>query len=135
MKEAKNFYRIVEDICEEDPRYKADAYEFVMQGLNFTQARLKREGHVSGHELTEGMRDFAIEQFGPMAKTVLNHWGVSKTQDFGNIVFNMIKKQILAKTESDSLEDFKDVFDFEAAFGNILRDSIILNPNEHKKDN
>jgi uncharacterized repeat protein (TIGR04138 family) len=125
MEEKKDFYLSVEEIVLADSRYKADAYEFVMQALHFTQNKLKRETHVTGKELAEGIRDYAIEQYGPMAKTVLAHWGIHKTQDFGFIVFNMIEKQMLSKTDSDSLEDFKDVYDFEAAFGNVLRDSTI----------
>jgi len=125
MKEQNNFYQVVEEICAGDNRYKLDAYEFVMQALHFTQRKLKRETHVSGKELAEGLRDFAIEQYGPMAKTVLKHWGITKTDDFGNIVFNMIRKNLLSKTERDSIHDFKDLYDFEVIFANILRDSVI----------
>lgn len=71
------------------------------------------------------MREFVIEQYGPMAKVVLNHWGVYNTQDLGNIVFNLVEKKILSKTDGDSIADFKDVYDFEVAFGNVLRDSTI----------
>lgn len=125
MEEKKSFYEVVEEICGQDSRYKPDAYEFVMQALHFTQGKLKREGHIGGIELLEGIRDFAIDQYGPMAKAVLNHWGITKTDDFGNIVFNMIEKKTLAKTEADSLNDFKNVYDFEAVFGNVLGDSVI----------
>lgn len=124
MEEKKNFYEAVEEICIKDRRYKSEAYEFLLQALHFTQKRLKRDAHVTGRELLEGVRDFAIEQWGPMAKTVLNHWGISRTLDFGNIVFNMIDQKLLSKTEQDSLEDFRDVYDFDAAFANVLRDSI-----------
>jgi len=125
MKKEKDFYLVVEQICVKDKRYKADAYEFIMQALYFTQNKLKKDKHVSGKELLEGVRDFIIEQYGPMSKTVLAHWGIKKTEDLGNIVFNLIDKQILSKTEEDSLEDFKNVYDFEAAFGNVLRDVVI----------
>ena len=125
MQEKKDFYRTVELICEKDKRYKLDAYEFVIQALYFTQKKLKKQTHISGKELSEGLRDFAIEQFGPMAKTVLTHWGITRTQDFGNIVFNMIDKKLLSKTEEDSITDFSDVYDFEVAFANVLRDSVI----------
>jgi len=127
MEEKKDFYQITEDIYAKDSRYKPDSYEFVMQALHFTQARLKKESHVSGKELLEGIRDFAIEQYGPMARTVLKHWGITKTEDCGNIVFNMINEKMLSKTENDSLDDFKDVYSFDAAFGNVLRDSVIKN--------
>lgn len=125
MSEKKDFYTLVQEICVEDPRYKPDAYEFVMQALHFTQAKLKRSTHVTGVELLEGIREFVIEQYGPMAKTVLRHWGITKTQDFGDIVFAMVSHQMLSKTEQDSLADFKDVYDFQEAFGNVLRDSVI----------
>lgn len=124
MKKQNNFYQVVEEICAKDSRYKADAYEFVLQALHFTQGKLKKEGHVTGRQLLEGIRDFAIEQYGPMAKTVPTHWGITKTQDFGNIVFNMIERNLLSKTESDTLGDFRDVYDFQAAFGNVLRDTV-----------
>lgn len=125
MSEKKNFYQAIDEICAKDSRYNPDAYEFVMQALHFTQGKLKREKHVTGRELLEGIREFVIEQYGPMAKTVLRHWGISKTEDFGNIVFNMVDKKLLSKTEEDSIADFKDVYDFEHVFGNILRDSAI----------
>jgi uncharacterized repeat protein (TIGR04138 family) len=134
MEEKKDFYELAEEIYSEDPRYKPDAYEFLMQGLYFTQKKLARPGHVSGGELSKGMRDFAIDQFGPMVKTVFSHWGITKTEDFGNIVYNMIGKGMLSKTEEDSVEDFKDVFDFEEAFGNVLRDSVTKLCDEYKKD-
>ena len=125
MKEKKDFYQVIEEICVKDPRYKPDAYEFVMQALYFTQKKIKRQGHMSGKELLEGIRDFAVQEYGPMAKTLLYHWGISKTEDFGNIVFNMIGKKVLSKTENDSVADFRDVYDFEKTFGNILRESVI----------
>jgi len=118
------FYAIVEDICRQDKRYKPDAYEFIMQGLNFTQKNLKKQGHLSGRELALGLRDFSISQYGPMAKTVLKHWGITKTRDFGNIVFNMIEKKLFSKTQEDSKSDFDKVYDFNSAFKNILRESI-----------
>ena len=125
MQEKKDFYRTVELICEKEGRYKPDAYEFVIQALHFTQKKLKKQAHVNGKELSEGLRDFAIERFGPMAKTVLAHWGITGTQDFGKIVFHMIDKKLLSKTEKDSIADFSDVYDFEVAFANVLRNSVI----------
>ena len=125
MAEKKDFYQVVEEICAADSRYKADVYEFVLQALHFTQTKLKRETHVTGKELLEGIREFAIEQYGPMVKTVLSHWGINKTEDFGNVVFNMVNKKLLSKTETDSIDDFKNVYDFEIVFANVLRDSVI----------
>lgn len=125
MQNKNDFYQIVERIYAKDSRYKPDSYEFVMQALHFTQNRLKKQGHLTGGELLEGIRQFAIEQYGPMAKTVLNHWGIAKTQDFGNIVYNMVEEKLLSKTDTDSIDDFRDVYDFEVVFSNVLRDSII----------
>ena len=119
------FYDLVEKICRRDKRYKPDAYEFVLQGLTFTQKKLKKAAHVSGAELACGLRDYAIDQYGALANRVLLYWGINQTQDFGNIVFNMIEKKMLSRTEEDSLLDFKDVYDFKAAFANVLMDSVV----------
>jgi uncharacterized repeat protein (TIGR04138 family) len=118
------FWKLVEDICSRDKRYKPDAYEFVLQGLSFTQNKFKRQAHVSGRELACGLRDFAINQYGALARSVLSHWGINQTQDFGNIVFNMIEKKLLSRTEQDCLDDFNAVYDFNAAFANVLADSV-----------
>lgn len=111
----KDFYQRVEEIISADPRYKADAYEFLMQALMFTQKKLKRQGHVSGKELLGGVREFGLQQYGPMAKAVFSHWGINKTEDFGEMVFNMVGKGLLSKTEQDSSADFKNVYDLQEA--------------------
>ena len=74
------------------------------------------ERHLSGQELCEAIRLYALEQFGYMAKSVLNHWGVQSTKDFGEIVFNLIEIGQMRKTSEDRREDFKKVFDFEEGF-------------------
>ena len=122
MEEQRDFYQVVEEICVRDPRYKADGYEFVLQALSFTQKKFQKEGHVSGKELLEGIREFALQQYGPMVKMVLDHWGITQTSDFGNIVFNMIEKRLLAKTEKDSCRDFENVYDFQEAFKHTIKD-------------
>jgi uncharacterized repeat protein (TIGR04138 family) len=119
------FYGLVEEICLKDKRYKPDAYEFVLGGLGFTQKKLKKTAHVSGVQLACGLRDYAINQYGALAARVLAHWGINQTQDFGNIVFNMIERKLLSKTEEDSPLDFEAVYDFKAAFSNILAESVI----------
>ena len=86
---------------------------------------MKKKTHVSGGELTCGLRDYAIDQYGALAGRVLAYWGINQTQDFGNIVFSMIEKKLLAKTEDDSLADFNAVYDFKSAFANVLADSVI----------
>jgi uncharacterized repeat protein (TIGR04138 family) len=111
-----DFYQEVEGITRKDPRYKADAYEFVMQALWFTQKKLKQQADVSGRELLEGIRDFALDQYGPMARAVLEHWGIKATADFGEVVFNMVDAGLMGKTDRDSRDDFKSVYDFDRAF-------------------
>jgi uncharacterized repeat protein (TIGR04138 family) len=118
------FIDLVENIYNRDKRYKPDAYEFVLQGLNFTQGKLKKQAHVSGRELALGLRDYAIEQYGALAQRVLSHWGLSCTRDFGEIVYNMIENKLLSKSEEDCLSDFNSVYEFEAAFANVLADTV-----------
>lgn len=119
-----DFSEIVTLICKEDPRFDRKAYDFVRLGLDHTvkelrkkdTARAERSRHVSGPELLEGLRAYALEQFGPLAKTVLNTWGVRRCRDFGDIVFNLIEYNVFSKTENDRREDFSDIFNFEDAF-------------------
>jgi uncharacterized repeat protein (TIGR04138 family) len=79
-------------------------------------ARADKSRHVSGAELLDGLRVYALDQFGPLTKTVLNAWGVTRCADFGDIVFNLIEYSVFSKTESDRREDFADLYDFDAAF-------------------
>ena len=119
------FSDLVEGICKKDKRYKPDAYEFVLQGLNFTQDKLKnRQGHICGSELARGLRDYAINQYGALALRVLNHWGISQTRDFGNIVFNLVKNHVLSKTENDNIESFRRGYDFQKAFHEGYRQQL-----------
>jgi uncharacterized repeat protein (TIGR04138 family) len=119
------FYDLVQEICLKDPRYKPDAYEFVLQGLEFTRKKLKKTAHLTGAELARGLRDYAINQYGPLALSVLAHWGINQTLDFGKIVFNMVEMKLLSKTKEDNLLDFSRVYDFKTAFSNVLADSVI----------
>jgi uncharacterized repeat protein (TIGR04138 family) len=116
-----NFAEVVDQICAKDERFSGDAYHFVQEGLNHTLKSLKRGGthahrHVSGQELLHGLREFALKEYGPMSKAVLNEWGVKTTDDFGQIVFNLVSASVLGKNETDSPGDFKDVFNFDDAF-------------------
>ncbi len=118
------FSEIITLICKEDPRFDRKAYDFVRLGLDYTvkelrkkdAARAERSRHVSGPELLHGLRSYALDQFGPLAKTVLNAWGVHRCRDFGDIVFNLIEYNVFSKTENDRREDFSDIFDFDEAF-------------------
>jgi uncharacterized repeat protein (TIGR04138 family) len=119
-----DFSEIVSLICKEDSRFDRKAYDFVRLGLDHTVKEMRKKDavraeasrHVSGPELLEGLRAYALEQYGPLAKTVLNAWGVSRCRDFGDIVFNLIEYNVFSKTEKDRREDFSDIFDFEDAF-------------------
>ena len=104
-----------------DPRYHREAYLFVREALDHTQKTIGKDArgrirHVTGQELLVGIREYALQQFGPMAKTVLEEWGIQGCPDFGEIVFNMVEVGWLAKTEKDSRADFAGGYDFEEAF-------------------
>ncbi|MCG3175976.1 MAG: hypothetical protein MOGMAGMI_00914 [Candidatus Omnitrophica bacterium] len=95
----------LEEISRKDG-YAPDAYLFVMASLDRAMRRLSAPRHITGAELLEAIRQEAVEAFGPMASTVLRHWGIKNSLDFGSIVFNMVREQILSKSESDRPEDF-----------------------------
>ena len=106
-------------IRETDGRFRPEAYVFTLESLNFALDRCRRRGHyghIDGRELMLAMRDFARETFGFLAGAVFQEWGVKGTEDFGSIVFNLADAELLSRQESDSLEDFAGVFDFEEAF-------------------
>jgi uncharacterized repeat protein (TIGR04138 family) len=98
------------------PRYNERAYIFVLSALNFVLQRLPEPRHISGRELAEGVRDLALEQFGPMARSVLEHWGIEGTADVGDIVFVLVEHGVLTKQDEDTRADFEDVYDFDDAF-------------------
>jgi uncharacterized repeat protein (TIGR04138 family) len=106
-----------QELLESDPRYPIDAYEFLMDALNYTITRIGERRHVSGGELLDGIRDYARDSFGPMALHVLHNWSITRTDHFGDLVFNMVTHGMLAKTEDDSQDDFSGVYSFEEAFG------------------
>ncbi|MEK6733223.1 MAG: Minf_1886 family protein [Candidatus Omnitrophota bacterium] len=103
-------------LIDKDKRYDPEAYSFIMASLDFTMKRLKRKGHITGQELADGIKDYALDQFGPMARIVLEKWGIKSTNDFGEIVFNLIGSGLLGKTEEDHKEDFNNRYDFKEAF-------------------
>ena len=116
-----NFDEAVDLIVAKDPRFARDAYAFVREALDFTQKLAVKEArgnirHVSGQELLDGIRQFALQQFGPMAVTVFEEWGVKDCRSFGEIVFNMVEIGLLAKTDKDSRGDFQSGYDFTDAF-------------------
>lgn len=103
--------------------YPAEAYEFIQRGLSYTVEKLHgtpsdpdASRHVTGQQLCSGLREFALTEWGLLARTVLRRWGIVSTLDFGRIVFALIDAGHMQKTENDSLEDFRNVFDFKHAF-------------------
>jgi uncharacterized repeat protein (TIGR04138 family) len=96
----------IDEILERDSRYRAEAYVFVLEALAFTVQRAGRMGHVSAAELLAGIRDHALEQYGMMAKTVLNLWGIQRSSQFGDLVWNLIDVELLGKRPEDQREDF-----------------------------
>jgi uncharacterized repeat protein (TIGR04138 family) len=104
------------EIRKRDGKYNERAYVFVLAALEFAQTRLPAQRHLSGAELAWACRDFALEQFGMLAGSVLSHWGIHSTEDFGQIVFMLIDVGLLAQQPTDKLEDFERVYDFAEVF-------------------
>jgi len=115
------FAEALDSIVRSDTRYQRDAYVFLRDALDFTTKQQKKTKgtsvrHVTGPELLEGLRQYALKEFGPMVMTVFDSWGVHSSEDIGNMVFNLIGAGIFGKTEEDSIEDFRNVYDFEEVF-------------------
>lgn len=128
-----SFQETVERITAENPRFDGQVYYFLREALDFTIKMFEKpvEGparHVSGGELLDGIRKFALREFGPMTKTVLNRWGIHRCEDFGEIVFIMVEKGVLGKTDEDRKEDFSGGYDFDTAFCKPFRPAHRVNP-------
>lgn len=116
-----DFNEAVEAIIAKDARYQREAYSFLRDALEFTikkrrKASKESPSDLSGSDLLDGFRIFALKECGPMTKTVLEYWGVETCEDIGNLVFNLVDAGVFSKTERDSIEDFRSGFDFESAF-------------------
>jgi uncharacterized repeat protein (TIGR04138 family) len=116
-----NFDQVVAEIVLEDARFDIQAYRFVREGLDFTLKLHKRNSgttprHVTGPELLDGIRQFTLKEFGPMGMMVLNEWGITECEHFGQIVFKLVQKGVLGKSDNDKPEDFSSTFTFEEAF-------------------
>jgi uncharacterized repeat protein (TIGR04138 family) len=107
---------ILDRLRNRNPRFHEKAYLFLLSALHHVMNSMERSRHVSGAELSEGVRRLALKEFGPMARTVLEYWGIHSTRDLGEIVFALVEAGILIKEDDDRPEDFDDVFDFEDAF-------------------
>src|SRR6516164_8826041 len=117
----KSFNEVVDQILETDRRYEKDAYLFLKEALEFTIKQKKRGkseagSHVNAVELLDGFRQLALKEFGPMVMTVLEYWGIAASEDVGCMVFNLIDAGVFGKTESDSVDDFRDALNFRTAF-------------------
>ena len=115
------FAEALESIVATDTRYHRDGYIFLRDALDFTtkqQKKLKGVSvrHVTGPELLDGARQYALREFGPMVMTVFDSWGIHSCEDIGHMVFNLIAAGVFGKTEEDSIKDFKNVYNFEEAF-------------------
>lgn len=104
------------EIRKRDGKYNERAYVFVLAALEFAQTKLPARRHLTGVELAWACRDFALEQFGMLANSVLTHWGIHTTEDFGALVFMLIEVGLLASQPSDRREDFERVYDFAEVF-------------------
>ncbi|HEX5790539.1 MAG TPA: Minf_1886 family protein [Luteolibacter sp.] len=118
--QAVHFEQSVLAILKRDARFDAQAYFFLKDALDFTLKRIADQNngqsrHVSGPELLEGFRDHALEQFGPMASTLMMEWGIRQCQDVGDMVFLLIEEQVFGKQDSDKREDFAGTFDLLGA--------------------
>lgn len=106
-------------------QYPPQAFQFIRDGLAHTVKSVygndadgeDERRHVSGQQLCLGLKDFAIRQYGLLARTVLRSWNIHSTEDFGKIVFAMIEADLMRKSDEDTFDDFRAVYDFEAAFG------------------
>jgi uncharacterized repeat protein (TIGR04138 family) len=109
------FHNKVKTIINNDNRYPEDAYEFINDAVIYTVEKNKKDEktHVSGKQLLDGVMEFAIVNFGPMAYSVLNEWGIEEGEAVGDIVFNLVKCKILSTNENDTIEDFKNYKDFK----------------------
>ena len=120
--QGKDFSEVVKIIVNNDQRYDRNAYEFVRVALDHTYEELqksdkeRRNQHVSGRELLDGIREYALGQYGPMTYSLFDQWGIHTGKDFGQIVFNLVDYGVFGKTDQDSIEDFDDCYDFREAF-------------------
>ncbi len=133
----KKFEDAVREVVARDPRFRPDAYAFLRDALDFTMKRRRKaiadgdddsvelvgedefstpNAHVSGEELLDGFREYALREFGPMTMAVLDDWGITNSGEVGEMVFNLIEVGIFGKSDEDSPDDFCDVLDFEEAF-------------------
>lgn len=121
MEDATQLVRTIDELAAHDPRYHREAYLCVMAALQATVSRLEQPRHITGRELLDGWRTYVLEQYGPMARTVLQAWGVRATADIGDIVFALVDARVLGKIPTDLKEDFNAYFTFDEALDRSVR--------------
>jgi uncharacterized repeat protein (TIGR04138 family) len=118
-RETTDFPEMLRQIREKDPRFTAEAYAFTFQGLDYTMHEMKgKRQHVTGQELLEGIRRFAAKEFGRLAPMVFRAWGVTQSNHFGDIVYNLIEAGVMSRRPEDKREDFDGGWDLSTAFDN-----------------
>ncbi len=129
MAKIEKVYDKLKIILEKDNRYVINAYQFVFEALSYTAKYLGKdvdsandeERHIDGRQLLEGIRKYALDEYGFMTLTVFNIWGIKSDTDFGEIVFNLVENGLMGKTEKDSRDDFKNVYDFHRVFNDDFK--------------
>ena len=116
MAELQFAEEILDQLQERNPRFHTKAYFFVLAALHSVIQKMDPPRHISGRELAEGVRELAMERYGPVARMVLEHWGIHATEDVGCVVFALVEHGVLVKQDEDRPEDFAGVFDFEEVF-------------------
>ncbi|MBI4970936.1 MAG: hypothetical protein HZC17_03755 [Candidatus Omnitrophica bacterium] len=106
----------IREILKNKARYSTEAYQFVLLTLRFLMGQFPKPRHVSGRELLSAVKEYGFDQYGFLASKVFESWGVKETVDFGHIVFDLVEMDVLRKTEQDSIEDFRGVYQFTEAF-------------------
>ncbi|MDA3925623.1 MAG: hypothetical protein PF904_13070 [Kiritimatiellae bacterium] len=114
-------HKKINQICKKDRRFSVNSYFFIMDALTVASKQINKKEpdhshHLSGAELSNGIKDYALKRFGCMSYTVMDLWGLNKTADFGAIVYNLIAVGLLGKSGDDSIDDFNDIFDFKDMF-------------------
>ena len=123
-KNVHDTWKKLQKVVSKDFRYSMQSYQFIFEALDYTASQLgkkynssiEEERHVTGQELSGGIKRFATEKFGYMTRIVLEQWGITKSGDFGEIVFNLVDSELMGKTDTDTLDDFKDLYDFYIEF-------------------
>ena len=116
MKSNIEILKSLNELAERDTRYRKDAYLFILAALEYTLSKLPRRRHLTGQELSKGIADYSREQYGYMARAVLEYWGIKSTLDFGEIVYLLINEGLMSKTKNDKIEDFANVYNFDEEF-------------------